>query len=81
MGGNVVVRRPDCSDLIAIRDGGSSFDALVQQLHSVRQATAHALATGNLRSEPDVSLASELLSRLLTAHLVTQSEDDEYPLN
>ena len=65
----VTVCRPDCAELLAIRDGAWSFEAVEREVRaSVRDASISAGA-GPLPVIPDESLASLLVTQVLTRHL------------
>ena len=65
----VTVRRPDCAELLAIRDGAWSFDAVQCALReSIQDASINAGA-GPLPQIPDEPMASQLVTQMLTHHL------------
>ena len=65
----VTVRRPDCVELLAIRDGTWSFDAVGCALRASVQDASISAGAGPLPAIPDESLASLLVSQILTRHL------------
>jgi predicted nucleotidyltransferase len=64
--GEVRVRRPDAAELIAIRDGELSYEALLEQARALEQGMRSALATTSLPREVDEAAIDELLFELLT---------------
>jgi predicted nucleotidyltransferase len=64
--GEVRVRRPDAAELVAIRDGELSYDALLEQARALEQGMRSALETTSLPREVDEGAIDELLFELLT---------------
>ncbi len=60
--GEVIVKRPDADELLAIRDGAWSYDEIVEYAtdmdHHVRDVL---YKTTNLRKKPDIKFAANLL--------------------
>lgn len=65
--GEVRVRRPDAAQLLAIRAGELSYDALLEQARALEQSMRSALETTALPREVDEAAIDELLFELLTA--------------
>jgi predicted nucleotidyltransferase len=67
--GNVVVRRPDAEELLAIRRGSLSFDALLEQADDLGSQLAPLTATSALPVQPDESSLNALCGDIVaTVH-------------
>jgi predicted nucleotidyltransferase len=61
----LTVRRPDAEELLAIRDGAWSYDALIEQAASLKEAIDAAYETCNLPVSPDLQRIDALLIKAL----------------
>lgn len=62
--GEIRVRRPDADELAAIRDGASSYDALMAQVHALRAELQAARDRCTLPAEVDAAWVDEICSEL-----------------
>ncbi|MFV8753009.1 DNA polymerase beta superfamily protein [Nannocystaceae bacterium ST9] len=65
--GDLVVRREDAGELLAIRDGALDYDALIEQAEQLELAMREALKTTPLPAEVDEPALDRLLVELLTS--------------
>jgi uncharacterized protein len=65
--GDLIVRREDAGELLAIRDGALGYDALIEQAEQLELAMREALKTTPLPAEVDESALDRLLVELLTS--------------
>lgn len=63
--GQVIVTRPDRDELLAIRDGVLSYDALIEQADALYEAVEAAQATSPLPAAPDTHLLESLCVSLV----------------
>ena len=63
--GQVIVTRPDRDELLAIRDGVLSYDALIEQADALYEAVEAAQATSPLPAAPDTQLLESLCVSLV----------------
>jgi predicted nucleotidyltransferase len=63
--GQVIVTRPDRDELLAIRDGVLSYDALIEQADALYEAVEAAQATSPLPPAPDTHLLESLCVSLV----------------
>lgn len=68
-GDGVVVRRPDADELLAIRGGALSYDALIEQAEALSAAIGEAAGTTALPAEPDRDALNALCLELIEAAL------------
>lgn len=64
--GDVIVRRPDAAELIAIRDGALSFDELLAAAEDLRQRMERAVSRASLPSDVDRDRIEQLAVALMT---------------
>jgi len=67
--GNVIVRRPDKDELLAIRNGEVSYDKLVEEADRLDAELKTAIPNSPLPEEPDYKKAQELLVKLVKEKL------------
>lgn len=65
--GELLVRRPDASELHAIRDGALSFDSLLEQTETLRLQMDEAAKKSNLPADVDRSAIDALAYEMLTS--------------
>ena len=65
--GDLVVRRPDASELVAIRDGALTFDALLEQAEDLRRRMLEAADRSTLPEQVDDAWADATALRLMTS--------------
>ncbi len=64
MGDGVIVKRPDAKFLLGIRDGGISYDTLIQMAKNLDNRCEAMYATSTLPNEPDRVAINDLVVRL-----------------